>query len=234
MILNKRCVLIPAYNEEASIQSVITQIANLDLDLDILVIDDGSSDKTRKISRESGAICLTHPINCGVGAALITGLTWALNNQYERIIVVDADGQHPIQNIGPMLDQLDQFDLVVGCRDWKAYDSKYYRRLAHELLRVTLKFKFKVYISDVTSGFRAINAFAAEKLLPELGDQYLEDTIMLLVEAQKKHIRVGSMPVHIAPRQGGEPSHGLTRSVFKYLSVVCKVLLAPKGRRMHD
>ena len=229
MITQKRCVLIPAFNEEESIQNVIGHIKSLDLDLDVLVIDDGSNDKTRELSMKSGAICLTHPINCGVGAALITGLTWALNNQYERIIVVDADGQHPIPNIAPMLEKLDEFDLVVGCRDWKAYETKNYRRVAHKLLRATLKTRFKVQISDVTSGFRAINAFAAKKLLPELGDQYLEDTIMLLVEAHKMKIRVGEMQVHIAPRQGGVPSHGLIKSTFRYMSVVCKVLLAPKG-----
>ncbi len=224
-------VLIPAYNESDSIVSVINEIKMLNLGLDIVVIDDGSRDQTRELALATGVVCLSHPINCGVGAALITGLTWASESRFEQVVIVDADGQHPIESIKSMLERLQGSDLVIGCRDWKKYDSIQARRFAHAVLRSSLKFKFGIQVSDVTSGFRAMNIKAARALIPTLGDQYLEDTIMLLVEANKAKLRISEVPVVIRSRQAGEPSHGVTKSGVRYLSVLTKVLLATKGNK---
>ena len=218
-------VLIPAYNESDSIVNVINEIKMLNLGLDIIVIDDGSRDQTRELALDVGAVCLSHPINCGVGAALITGLTWAPKSRFEQVVIVDADGQHPSESIKNMLEKLRGADLVIGCRDWEKYDSIKVRKFAHALLRTSLKFKFGIQVSDVTSGFRAMNIEAARALIPTLGDQYLEDTIMLLVEAKKAKLRISEVPVVIRSRQAGEPSHGVTKSGVRYLSVLTKVLL---------
>jgi glycosyltransferase involved in cell wall biosynthesis len=222
-------VLIPAYNESDSIVNVINEIKMLNLGLDTVVIDDGSRDQTRELALDAGAVCLSHPINCGVGAALITGLTWASKSRFEQVVIVDADGQHPSESIKNMLEKLRGADLVIGCRDWEKYDSIKVRKFAHALLRTSLKFKFGIQVSDVTSGFRAMNIEAARALIPTLGDQYLEDTIMLLVEAKKAKLRISEVPVVIRSRQAGEPSHGVTKSGVRYLSVLTKVLLATKG-----
>jgi glycosyltransferase involved in cell wall biosynthesis len=222
-------VLIPAYNESDSIVNVINEIKMLNLGLDIVVIDDGSRDQTRELALDVGAVCLSHPINCGVGAALITGLTWASKSRFEQVVIVDADGQHPSESIKNMLEKLQGADLVIGCRDWEKYDSIKVRKFAHALLRISLKFKFGIQVSDVTSGFRAMNIKTARALIPTLGDQYLEDTIMLLVEAKKARLRISEVPVVIRSRQAGEPSHGVTKSGIRYLSVLTKVLLATKG-----
>jgi glycosyltransferase involved in cell wall biosynthesis len=224
-------VLIPAYNESDSILNVINEIKMLNLGLDIVVIDDGSRDQTRELALDVGAVCLSHPINCGVGAALITGLTWASKSRFEQVIILDADGQHPSESIKNMLEKLQGADLVIGCRDWEKYDSIKVRKFAHALLRTSLKFKFGIQISDVTSGFRAMNIKAARALIPTLGDQYLEDTIMLLVEAKKAKLRISEVPVVIRSRQAGEPSHGVAKSGVRYLSVLTKVLLATKGEK---
>jgi glycosyltransferase involved in cell wall biosynthesis len=224
-------VLIPAYNESHSIVNVINEINMLNLGLDIVVIDDGSRDQTRELAIDVGAVCLSHPINCGVGAALITGLTWASKSRFEQVVIVDADGQHPSESIKNMLEKLQGADLVIGCRDWEKYNSIKLRKYAHNLLRTSLKFKFGIQVSDVTSGFRAMNIEAARTLIPTLGDQYLEDTIMLLVEAKKAKVRISEVPVEIRNRQAGEPSHGFVKSGIRYLSVLTKVLLATKGSK---
>ena len=192
---------------------------------------DGSTDKTRHLAITSGVTCLSHPINCGVGAALITGLTWASRSQYKQVIILDADGQHPSESIKSMLEALQRSDLVIGCRDWEKYDSIKVRKFAHALLRSSLKFKFGIQVSDVTSGFRAMNIDAARALIPTLGDQYLEDTIMLLVEAKKAKLRISEVPVVIRNRQAGEASHGVIKSGIRYLSDLTKVLLATKGNK---
>jgi hypothetical protein len=99
------------------------------------------------------------------------------------------------------------------------------------LLRFVLKFKFNILTTDVTSGFRAMNFKAAHALIPTLGDQYLEDTIMLLVEAKKANLRIAEVPVIMRNRQAGKPSHGVPKSVIRYLSVLTKVIFATKGRK---
>jgi glycosyltransferase involved in cell wall biosynthesis len=228
--LIKTAVLIPAYNESDSIVSVVKEISELYLGLKIIVIDDGSSDATRQLAISSGVTCLSHPINCGVGAALITGLTWSIESGYDQIVIVDADGQHPINSIGKMLNALEDSDLVVGCRDWHEFDAIWVRRYAHNVLRIALRLKYDIRIPDVTSGFRAMNIKAAAVLVPSLGDQYLEDTIMLLVEAKKHNLKISQVPVMIRNRQAGEPSHGLWKSAIRYMSVLMKVLLASKGK----
>jgi glycosyltransferase involved in cell wall biosynthesis len=228
--LSRSAVLIPAYNESDSIVHVIAEINALGLDLEIIVIDDGSKDTTRKLAVSSGAICLSHPINCGVGAALITGLAWSIKSEYEQIIIVDGDGQHPITSIESMLNALKEFDLVVGCRDWSEYDAIWFRRYAHNVLKFVLRVKYDIRITDVTSGFRAMKIDAAKALAPSLGDQYLEDTIMLLVEAKKKNLKISQVPVTIRNRLAGVPSHSIWKSVLRYMSVLMKVLLASKGR----
>jgi len=224
------CVLIPAYNEAESITRVISDLRNLQLNLTVVVIDDGSIDGTRELSLAANAICLSHPINCGVGAALITGLSWAAKSDHKQVVILDADGQHPVESIYKILDALQESDLVIGCRDWNDYRSIRIRKSAHGILRMALKIKFGIQISDVTSGFRAMNIKTAISLIPTLGDQYLEDTIMLLVEASKANLRIAEVPVVIRNRQAGEPSHGLLKSGIRYLSVLTKVLLATKGQ----
>ncbi len=232
--MDKTVVIIPAYNESNSILNVIHEINKSKLDLDIVVIDDGSQDQTRNSSLAAGTICLSHPINCGVGAALITGLTWASNSGYKQMVIVDGDGQHPIESIDSMLNLLKDSDLVVGCRDWGEFHSIKLRKLAHDLLRFVLKFKFNILTTDVTSGFRAMNIKAAHALIPTLGDQYLEDTIMLLVEAKKANLRIAEVPVTMRKRQAGEPSHGVLKSIIRFLSVLTKVIFATKGRKIND
>jgi len=227
--LIRTVVLIPAYNESGSIVNVIKEINMLNLDLEIIVIDDGSTDQTRELVLNLGYTCLSHPINCGVGAALITGLTWATKSGYEQVVIVDADGQHPIESIKNILEKLNKADLVIGCRNWEQYDSIKIRKFAHNLLRSSLKYKFGIHISDVTSGFRAMNTNAARLLIPNMGDQYLEDTIMLLVEAKKAKLKIVEIAVVIKNRQAGIPSHDVIKSGIRYFSVLTKVLFASKG-----
>jgi len=228
--MSKIIVIIPAFNEADSIIQVLESINSLNLNIDIVVIDDGSYDRTRELVIEYGVRCLSHPINCGVGAALITGLTWSLKQGYEQIVVVDADGQHPASDIPEMLAELKNCDLVVGVRNWSTYKTSPGRKIAHSFLRIILKFKYGIKIDDVTSGFRAFRHTSVERLIPLLSDQYLEDTIMLLIESSRLKLKLSQIRVTLKIRMAGKPSHGVLKSSMRYLSVLVKIILAPRER----
>ena len=106
-------VLMPAYNEERSIGNTIREIIQLYPDVEILVIDDGSSDNTRDEAVKAGAHVMRHPHNIGNGAAIKTGLRYASG---EWVLLMDADGQHKPADIARLLEHKDKYDMVVGAR----------------------------------------------------------------------------------------------------------------------
>ena len=112
----KVCVIIPAYNEEASVSAVIRELKRLSLD--VLLIDDGSADRTLSRAREAGAVVLRNEDNRGKGASLVKGFAYALDNGYDAVITMDADGQHLTGDIPVLLDAAADpaCALVVGNR----------------------------------------------------------------------------------------------------------------------
>jgi len=110
--------IIPAYNEEKSIGRVIGKIQKTTPGVDIVVIDDGSTDATVQIARQAGAVVLSHPINLGAGAATQTGYKYALEHSYQFVVQLDADGQHPPRYINDLLNIVknEPIDIVIGSR----------------------------------------------------------------------------------------------------------------------
>jgi glycosyltransferase involved in cell wall biosynthesis len=226
------CIVVPAYNEASSINYVLDSIQKANLEADVLVVNDGSTDETSSLAKLQNVFCISHPVNCGVGAAVITGFHWAISKGYQQIVVMDADGQHPAESIHALLSHLGEFDIVVGARNWKTFSSGFLRRTAHNVLSAILRIRFGINVGDVTSGFRAFRSEAVQSLLPKLGDQYLEDTVMLLVEAANENLSVGQIPVLISARYSGNPSHGLVLSGVRYFGVIIRVLVHNKDRKI--
>jgi len=111
-------VFIPAWNEEASVASVIADVEAAIPGADVLVVDDGSGDATAERAREAGALVASLPFNQGLGAALQTGYLYALRNGYDACAHLDANGQHPAEEVGRLLAEVtaDRADLVIGSR----------------------------------------------------------------------------------------------------------------------
>ena len=109
-------VVVPAFDEEACIADVVTSIRNHDYDC--VVVDDASTDNTAEVAEKAGAIVIRLPINLGVGGALRAGFRYAVDTGATTVVQVDGDGQHPVDQIGALLQHLDEggYDMVVGSR----------------------------------------------------------------------------------------------------------------------
>ncbi len=152
-------IIIPAYNEELTIGSVVALARKYG---DVLVVDDGSSDRTSEIAQNAGAIVVKHETNMGKGAALRTGFDYALANGYDAAVCLDADGQHNPGEIPKLLEPIlkDEADMVIGSRflDGAKKSIPLYRRLGLWILNTTTNASLNgnLKVTDSQSGFRAM------------------------------------------------------------------------------
>jgi glycosyltransferase involved in cell wall biosynthesis len=157
-------IILPAYNESSVISSVISDIKKEGYE-NILVVDDCSSDDTFNVSEQAGVIVLRHPINRGAGAATATGIEYAKRNNFEKIVLMDSDGQHSSKDISKLLNHLDKFDVVIGSRmigDLEAMPVQ--RKLANKIGSLVTLFFFGKFVHDSQSGFKAFNRHAIESI----------------------------------------------------------------------
>ena len=146
----KVSIIIPAYNEEHAIGKIIGDIKNLPEQFEILVIDDGSKDKTASIAESFDIRVIRHPMNKGYGAALKTGIR---NASGDYILIMDADGQHRVRDIYKLLEYIGPYDMVVGARTKKS-KTTLHRRIAQFIMIGTAEYLSGQNIPDLNSGFR--------------------------------------------------------------------------------
>jgi glycosyltransferase involved in cell wall biosynthesis len=146
-------VIIPAYNEAASIGQVVRAIRQLGPAFEIVVVDDGSQDATAQLAHEAGASrVISHPYNIGNGASVKTGARAVTG---DVVLMIDADGQHPPENIPLLLEKMNDYAMAVGARTRQS-DVSRFRAVGNELMRHLAMYLTESYIMDLTSGFRAI------------------------------------------------------------------------------
>ncbi len=155
-------VVIPAYNEEKTIAYVVRGVKQSLPEARILVIDDGSTDGTAREALESGAEVVSHPLNKGNGAALKTAIRAIKGG---LVAVIDADGQHDPADLPRLLEQLANYDLVVGSREFSASSGSFLRNIGNVVLSRLASFLSEQRIPDLTSGFRAFRHDIASKFL---------------------------------------------------------------------
>jgi glycosyltransferase involved in cell wall biosynthesis len=219
-------VVLPAYNEEASVASVIAEIRSLQPGFDVLVVNDGSIDRTADVARAAGAAVLTAPFNLGVGGAMRTGFRYAAERGYDRVVQVDADGQHDPGEIDAMLALFDDEPLpqmVIGARfagqgDYKVGRA---RRFAMRLLARSLSRIAHSTLTDVTSGFRAHNAEAIALFARSYPTDYLADTVESLAVLARLGGKVRQCPAVMRPRTTGQPS----QSAWKASVYLVRILM---------
>ncbi|BBE23319.1 glycosyl transferase family 2 [Arthrobacter sp. MN05-02] len=201
-------IVMPAWNEAEAIGDTIRDIRRVEPGMDILVVDDGSRDDTARIAEEAGAVVLRLPFNLGVGGAMRTGFKYALRNGYSGVIQVDSDGQHMPEDIAKVLQGLERADISIGARfaGKGEYQAKGPRRWAMSLLARVISRVAGTRLTDVTSGFRAVNRRGLHQYIEHFPAEYLGDTIDSLVVALKSGCTVTQVPVEMRVRQAGTPS----------------------------
>lgn len=214
-------VIIPAYYEEMIIASIIKRIHNvldnLDYPYEVIVVDDGSQDETAKRARDAGARVISHPYNIGNGAAIKTGIR---NAQGEILVMLDADGQHPPENIPRLLEFLGPYDMVVGARTKESHTS-FHRDLANKIYN-----RFATYVSgreieDLTSGFRAIKANIARNLIYLLPNTFSYPTTITLAVIRSGY-SLAYVPI-IAAKRVGKSKIKLVQDGTRFLLIILKV-----------
>ena len=216
-------IIVPAWNEEGSIAGVISEIEDALPFVDVLVVDDGSTDETAKAARAAGAVAVTLPYNLGVGGAMRLGYKYARDRGYDVAIQVDADGQHDPAYIPKLIDALSGASLVIGARfaGEGDYSVRGPRRWAMSMLSLVLSRMARTKLTDTTSGFRACDRDLINLFAEWYPVEYLGDTVETLVRTVRLGYRVGQIPVAMRKRTVGTPSQSplkamlyLTRAFF--------------------
>jgi len=190
-------VVIPAYNEEASVGNVVRGIRESYPDYEVLVVDDGSSDDTAKAAEAAGAKVLSHPYNKGYGAAVKTGLR---NATGEAVVLVDADGQHEPKDIERLCGELERYDMVIGARQ-KGSAVSLIREPGKKVLFALARYLARRKIPDLNSGFRAVRRDAALGFIHFLPNGFSPSTTLTLA-FMEAGLSVGYIPIKTSARVG--------------------------------
>ena len=202
--------IVPALNEEQSIAGVVAGLVSIDLD--VVVIDDGSTDRTADIAQQAGARVISMPYNTGVGGALRTGLLYAERMGYTSVVQCDGDGQHPPHNVQRLLDlsESEGSHILIGSRfassDEVSMQVSLIRRTAMRVLARGASRAAGCNISDATSGFRVFRGSIISTLAHSMPDYYLGDTYETVISAGRAGYRIKEVPVSIVERVHGDSS----------------------------
>ncbi len=240
--MTKCLIIIPAYNEEKNIGNVLKEIGKLYPGLDVVVIDDGSSDNTGNIVLdEKKARLITLPFNLKYGSALQTGFKYAVVNGYRYVIQFDADGQHDPEDIKTILEAMEKgsADIIIGSRflGHSAYKTGLPKKTAIILFRIIIRISAGVKITDPSSGLQGLTrrAFSYYALMGHYPTDYPDADV--LIQMILNGFKVYEFPANIRTRNFGKSMHAGLKPAFyliKMLVSILVVLLRPKTTTWRD
>ncbi len=225
----KTILLIPCYNEESSLETLINEIKVVlheDNSLDILVVNDSSTDSTLEVISKLKLNHLNLSVNLGIGGAVQSGFLYAYENRYDVAVQIDGDGQHPVQELhkvlAPILNK--EADVVIGSRfiEKNGFQSTGLRRFGIHYFKWLNKLLLGITITDSTSGYRALNKRAIELACAYYPDEYPEPEAIVLFHLNG--LKIKEVPVAMKERQGGKSSISSLKSVYYMIKVTLGIL----------
>jgi glycosyltransferase involved in cell wall biosynthesis len=221
--------VVPAYNEKRTVGGVVRSLQQHAPHFDVLVVDDGSTDRTADLAERAGARVLRLPFNLGIGGAVQAGFVFARDNGYTVLVQVDADGQHDPLEIRRLEDAMDsdpQVDLVCGSRfltsDYR-YPAPVSRRTGIHIFAYILSRVVGQRVSDPTSGFRLYNRRAIDLFARDYPHDYPEVEAVLMVHFHR--LRMREIPVRMYLRGGGESTITSGKSVYYMIKVLLAIVV---------
>lgn len=225
----KLLVIIPAYNEEGSIANVIRRIRSVSDNIDVVVINDGSRDRTAARAEAAGATAVIDlPFNLGIGGAMQTGYLYAHKNQYDIALQIDADGQHNPADIPTVIEPLlrGEVNFTIGSRyvEKTSYRSSAARRIGMIFFSALIRLVTKQRVKDPTSGFRA----ADRHVIKMFSDYYPVDypEVEVLVHMSRQGLKFTEVPVEMSAREAGSSSITPLKSIYYMIKVGLAVLIS--------
>lgn len=235
----RRCLaLIPAYNEEGRIKPVVESVRRAAPGFDVVVVNDGSRDKTAQEAREAGAYVLAHPFNLGYGAALQTGYKWAVRRGYDVVVQLDADGQHDASFVPILAERIisGQADACVGSRflEGAGYIPPFARRVGMVLFGYIASVATGRRVTDPTSGYQALSRQVVDFFQSEVFPADYPDADVLIL-LHRAGFKVEELPVAMRENPSGQSMHsGIIRPLFyvfkMFLSILVTLLREPPHR----
>ena len=235
--MKKILLIIPSFNEEKNIEKTYNMILNHNkkykTSYDILVINDGSTDNTKKILEEKNIPHINLINNLGIGGAVQTGYKYAYENNYDIAIQFDGDGQHDVNYIdniiSPILEQ--NVDMVIGSRfidnTTSQFKSTKSRRLGISLISFFIKLLTNKKIYDTTSGFRAINKKLIKNFANDYPVEYPEP--VSTTKILKKQYKIEEVPVSMNERQHGISSIKQWKNIYYMINVIISIIVIGIG-----
>ena len=220
---DKVLAIIPAYNEEGSLQNTIEELKAVAPEVDFIVINDGSTDSTGGICRANGYPVLDLPVNGGLTVGFQTGMKYAARKGYGYAIQFDADGQHMPRYIDAMRKKIDDADadIVIGSRFVQFKKEHSARMFGSRIITFIVKMTTGKRVSDPTSGMRMFNRRMIELFAKDMSLNPEPETIAYLI---RKGVMVEEVQVSMRDRTAGESYLNLTRSAA-YMIRVCTSIL---------
>ena len=226
--MGKNLVIIPAYNEEGCIVDTVKDVVEHAKGFDYIVINDCSSDETRKVLRRNNIHFVDLPVHLGIGGAVQTGYRYAYYHGYDTVVQFDGDGQHDAKYLNAMLEELEkgEVNMVIGSRfiEKKGFQSNSVRRIGITHFTRLIKMLTGTRITDPTSGYRMVD----DKLIKYFAFNYPSDypepesAVSILAKGWK----ITEIPVEMRARQAGKSSINFKKSIYYMIKVSIAIILA--------
>ncbi len=228
----KLAITLSAYNEEKNLKPVLEEAAKYG---EVILVDDGSSDRTVQLARDCGAKVVVHPINLGQGLAVLTGFKFALKQDFDMIVEMDADGQHDPAEIPLFVEKMNRtgVDIVVGSRILGSnyQGAPWARRFFLPSLTRLINLLTGYRMTDSMCGFRVFKADSLRRVMPVL-DQMLEPQYLaaeMFIRFSRAGLTVAEVPIRLKDRASGVSTKGLFRYGLGVSRSILKAVLSKKG-----
>jgi len=231
-MFQKLLIIIPCYNEEASLPIVLKELESIQLPgkygMTVLVVNDCSTDNTKSVAAAYNTTILDLPMNLGIGGAVQTGFKYAVNHNFDLAVQLDGDGQHPPSELIKLLGQYntESANVIIGSRfiNKQGFQSSFIRRMAITYFYTLNRLLTGNPISDSTSGFRLLDKKAIVVAAENYPDDYPEPESLIIFA--KAGLSIREVPVNMRIRLGGRSSINHGKSLFYFIKVTIGMLFS--------